>query len=111
MPMFTASYANPPRVVTIRPARSDDVPVLADLLVHLYAAELPGALTGSPAGQRSLLRFTLEVHPELALQQRYVLCDAADQVVATGMLQYPSAPRFDRAPAGTVRMATTLLGY
>ncbi len=109
--MAPAAHGAPDRARTFRPARVDDVPVLADLLVQLYAAELPGALTGSPTGQRSLLRFTLEANPLLALRQRYVLCDAADQVVATGMIQVPTEPPFERAPTGTVRMATTLLGY
>lgn len=98
-------------VVTIRPARVDDIPMLADLLRQLYDAELPGALTGAPDHQRRLLRFTLEAQPNQALQHRYVLCNADDQVLATGMIQFPTEPPFERAPAGTVRMAVTLLGY
>jgi ribosomal protein S18 acetylase RimI-like enzyme len=95
----------------VRPARSDDIRVLGDLLVQLYAAELPGALIGSIEGQRSVLRFTLEAQPALALRHRYVLCNAADQVLATGMIQFPTEPAFERAPAGTVRTAMRLLGY
>jgi ribosomal protein S18 acetylase RimI-like enzyme len=97
--------------VTIRPAKFDDFPAIAYLLVQLYAAELPGAFIGDLAGQQSLMRFTLEAQPTQSLKNRYVLCDARDQVLATGMIQYPTEPPFDRAPAGTIRMATKLLGY
>jgi GNAT superfamily N-acetyltransferase len=109
--MAPAPFGARPSATTVRPARVADLPVLADLLVQLYAAELPGALTGAPAAQRRLLHFTLAAQPTQALQQRYVLCDAAAHVVATGMLQFPTQPPFDRAPAGTLRLATRLLGY
>ena len=109
--MSTTSRSAPTRALTIRPARLTDLPALADLLVQLYGAELPDALTGAPSRQRSLLRFTLDAQPTRALQHRYVLCDAGDTVLATGMLHRPTEPPFERAPAGTIRMAMALLGY
>ncbi|MCC6260073.1 MAG: hypothetical protein IT311_04340, partial [Anaerolineales bacterium] len=45
--------------ITVRPANVEDIPALADLLVQLYAAELPGALTAPFAQQSRLLQFTL----------------------------------------------------
>lgn len=108
--MATANTA-PIDIVTVRPAQLNDIPALADLLLQLYAAELPGALTGPLDHQRRLLRFTLETQPTRSLQHRYVLCDTTDRVLATGMIQFPNEPSFERAPAGTVRMATALLGY
>ncbi|MCC7118172.1 MAG: GNAT family N-acetyltransferase [Anaerolineales bacterium] len=100
-----------PDTTHIRPAREVDVPKLAELLVQLYAAELPGALTAPLDQQNRLLQFTLEAQPEQALQNRFVLCDASDRILATGMLQLPTLPRFDRAPAGTISMAVKTLGY
>ena len=97
--------------VTIRPANVDDTPILANLLVQLYAAELPGALVGPLTRQCDLFRFTLETQSEKSLQNRYVLCDVNGCVLATGMIQLPAEPAFERAPAGTIGMAVKLLGY
>lgn len=97
--------------IIFRPATPADIPILADFLVQLYAAELPGALTGSPAQQSKVLQYTLEAQPEQALQNRFVLCNTNNQVIATGMIQFPTSPPFDRAPAGTISMAAKILGY
>jgi ribosomal protein S18 acetylase RimI-like enzyme len=109
--MVISSRSAPTRVITIRSARADDLPVLADLIVQLYAAELPGALSGSRTGQQSLFRFTLEAQPSQALHHRYVLCDTSEQILAMGMIQFPTEPLFERAPAGTLRTAARVLGY
>lgn len=97
--------------ITVRPANVEDIPALANLLVQLYAAELPGALTAPFAQQSRLLQFTLEAQPMQALQNRFVLCDAKGQILASGMIQLPTLPKFDRAPAGTISAATKILGY
>lgn len=97
---------------SVRPATTTDIPTLANLLVQLYMAELPGALKDSSTAQQNrLLQFTLEAQPSRALQNRFVLCDKDDRPLATGMIQFPTEPPFDRAPDGTLRMAAKLLGY
>ncbi|MCC6301144.1 MAG: GNAT family N-acetyltransferase [Anaerolineales bacterium] len=109
--MFIAAPSLQGEAISIRPAKREDIPVLANLLAQLYAAELPGALTGPIAPQSDLLRFTLEAQPTQALKNRYVLCGSDDRALATGMIQFPTEPPFDRAPAGTIQMAAKLLGY
>lgn len=99
-----------PETATIRPAEVEDIPVLADLLLQLYAAELPGALTGPPAQQSRLMQFTLEVQATQALRNRFVLCKD-NQVLGTGMIQFPTDPPFERAPSGTIAKAIKLVGY
>lgn len=99
-----------PTACTVRPATPADLPEIARLIVQLYDTELPGALVGPPEKKQALMRFTLEANGEAALRQRYMLCAADGQVAGTGMLQFPGDPTFERAPAGTVRKATALLG-
>lgn len=99
------------KALTIRSATSDDFPTLSDLMVQLYAAELPGALTGERALLSRVIRFTLEAQPAQALLNRYILADADGQTLATGMIQFPTIPPFDRAPDGTIAMALRTLGY
>lgn len=95
---------------TIRPARTDDLQRIADLIVQLYDSEAPGALIGVAHDKQELMRFTLEANGDRALRRRYVVCSHEGQVVASGMLQFPSDARFERAPAGTARRAVSLLG-
>lgn len=96
---------------TIRPAEQKDIPALANLLTQLYAAELPGALTGEFEKQVRVMQFTLEAQPRQALKNRFVLCDADGRVQATGMMQLPALPDYDRAPNGTIATALRVLGY
>lgn len=97
--------------ISIRPAESKDFPTLSRLLVQLYMSELPGVFSGSNEDLSRLLQFTLETQPEQALQNRIVLCDSSDSVLASGMIQLPTQPLFDRAPSGTISMATKIIGY
>ncbi len=96
--------------ITVRPATAADLPAIAQLLTQLYAAELPGALSGSPEGQARVLQFTLETNQQRGLRGRYVACNAAGQVVATAALEVASEPPYDRAPNGTVGMAFKEMG-
>ena len=97
-------------IPAVRPAHRDDIVSLAALLVQLYDAELPGALIGSLASRQALLRFTLEADPKQSLRHRYVVCLDDGEVVATGMMQRPTDPAFERAPSGTLGQARRLLG-
>lgn len=97
--------------ITLRPATPADSAAVAALLVQLYAAEIPGALSGPLEAQRALLRYTLEAEGHAGLRGRYVVEDAAGGIVGSAGVRLPSEPSVQRAPAGTIRMAYTLLGY
>ncbi len=97
--------------ITLRAATPADCPEIADLLVQLYAAEIPGALTGPLATQRSLLSYTLQAERYGGLRGRYLALDPQGRVVGTAAVRLPATPPVNRAPAGTVRMAVTLLGF
>ncbi len=96
--------------ITVRPATADDLPAIAQLLTQLYAAELPGALSGSPEGQTRVLQFTLETNNQRGLHRRYVACNEAGQVIATAALEVPDEPPYERAPDGTIGMALKAMG-
>ena len=74
---------------TVRPATQADIPDLARLIVELYQAEMPGALTGPLEKQIELLRFTLEANGDRAVHHRYVLCNERGTVIGTGMIEFP----------------------
>ncbi|GIV92695.1 GCN5 family acetyltransferase [Chloroflexus islandicus] len=95
---------------TIRPATTNDVLDIARLIVELYHAELPGALSGAREGQERLLAYTLEANGAAAFDHRYVVCDEQQRVIGTGMLQFPGAPVFERAPRGTLAAALREIG-
>ncbi|HYF66055.1 MAG TPA: GNAT family N-acetyltransferase [Herpetosiphonaceae bacterium] len=97
--------------ITLRPATPADMGAVAALLVQLYAAEIPGALTGPPPAQRALLRYTLEAENHAGLRGRYVAEAGSGALVGSAGVRLPGAPPVQRAPAGTIRMAYTLLGY
>lgn len=101
----------PSRPLTIRPVVREDFPAIAHLLTQLYAAELPGALSGPRDGQQRLLRFTLEAKQGQGLQGRYVACSEAGDVLATAAVEHPNTPRYERAPAGTIRQSLAQIGY
>jgi len=97
--------------VTVRPAQADDLSSIAHLLRQLYAAELPGALSGPVAGQENVLRFTLDAKNQRGLQRRYVACLADGQIVATAAMEVPGEVPYERAPDGTIGMALKEMGY
>lgn len=97
--------------VTVRPAQAADLDSIAHLLRQLYAAELPGALSGSVLGQERVLRFTLEANNQRGLHRRYVACTAAGQVVATAALEVPGEAPYERAPDGTIGISLKEMGY
>lgn len=105
------SFPPPNRSVLVRPAVHEDFPRIAQLLIQLYAAELPGALSGAPAGQQELLEFTLAAKQAQGLQGRYVACNAAGDILATGTVEYPGVTPYERAPDGTIQLAVTRIGY
>jgi ribosomal protein S18 acetylase RimI-like enzyme len=95
----------------LRAATPADCPIIADLLVQLYAAELPGALVGPQATQRSLLKYTLQADRYAGLRGRYLALGPDSSIVGTAAVRLPATPPVNRAPAGTVRMAFALLGF
>lgn len=97
--------------ITIRPARREDFPDIAALLIQLYAVELPGALSGPPDRLIQLLHFSLEAKNSQGLRGRYVACSASGNIVATAAMERPDEPPYDRAPDGTIRRSLALLGY
>jgi ribosomal protein S18 acetylase RimI-like enzyme len=97
--------------ITLRPATPEDSAAVAALLVQLYAAEIPGALSGPLPAQRALLRYTLQAENYAGLRGRYVAEDSSGSIVGAAGVRLPSEPSVQRAPAGTIRMAYTLLGY
>ncbi|NTU81687.1 MAG: GNAT family N-acetyltransferase [Chloroflexales bacterium] len=86
------------------------MPTIASLLVELYAAELPGALRGPPAGQTRLLAFTLAAKQGQGLRGRLVAVEKAGAIIGTAAFDRPDAPPYERAPDGTVRHALQELG-
>lgn len=96
--------------LSVRPARVEDLPQIANLLIQLYEAELPGALSGSRIAQQHLLQFSLEANSAQGLRQRYVIADNSGDVLATAALDLPGSPPYERAPAGTIRKAFTTIG-
>lgn len=99
-----------PVAVFVRPPSGEDIAEIARLSVQLYASELPGALSGPLRAQEALTHFTLEANGRKALGNRYVACDAAEKVLATGMVQFPGELAFERAPDGTVAQAFRVIG-
>ncbi len=95
----------------VRPATSADIPALARLIVELYHAELPGLLSGSQRGQEQLLAYTLRANGEAALRHRLVVCDEQQQVVGTGMVQFPTEPVYERAPQERSQWRCVSLGW
>ncbi len=95
--------------VAVRPATATDLPDLARLMVDLYQAELPGALTGPRAGREELLAYTLQANGAVAFRNRFVVC-AGERVLGTGMIQFPDEPVYERAPRGTLMTAFRAIG-
>jgi ribosomal protein S18 acetylase RimI-like enzyme len=98
-------------LISLRAATPADCSAVADLLVQLYAAELPGALSGPQATQRSLLKYTLEAEQYRGLHGRYLALDSDGTIIGTAATRLPGAPPVNRAPAGTLRLAFALLGF
>ncbi len=97
--------------IRVRPAHADDLPAIAQLLMQLYAAELPGALSGSVIGQQRVLQFTLAANNQRGLHRRYVAYNEAGAVVATAAMEVPGEAPYERAPDGTIGLAFKEMGY
>src|SRR5690349_16412383 len=98
-------------MITVRPARREDFPDIAALLIQLYAVELPGALSGPPDRLKQLLQFSLDAKNGQGLRGRYVACSASGDILATAAIERPDEPPYERAPDGTIRMSLALIGY
>lgn len=97
--------------ISVRQASREDNPAIAALLVQLYHAEAPGALTGPLDGQRQLLRFVLD-QGGIALTRRcYIAVGQDGQAIGTASLRLPMDPATASLPPGMLRMAVRLLGW
>lgn len=94
----------------VRPATAADFPTIAQQLIQLYEAELPGALSGPPERLQQLLHYTLAAKQGQGLRGRYIAC-RGDTIVASAALDRPGGSTYERAPAGTVGQALELIGY
>lgn len=97
--------------ITVRAARREDFPDIAELLIQLYAVELPGALSGPHDRLKQLLHFSLEAKDNQGLRGRYVACNASGDVLATATIERPDETPYERAPDGTSSRSLALLGY
>ncbi len=95
--------------LTLRPANRDDILAIANLILQLYHAELPGALRGPMAGQFDLLRYMLE-RGSATLFRRYMGVDHEGRVVATASFRLSRDHVVSAVPAGTMRRAVRQIG-
>lgn len=95
--------------LTLRPSRADDIPAVADLLLQLYHAELPGALRGPISGQHTLMQHILQ-RGRAALFRQYVAIDQGGAILATASLRLGRDRVAGDVPAGTFGIAFRELG-
>lgn len=83
---------------------------MANLLLQLYHAELPGALRGPLAGQQALMQHILR-WSRGALFRQYIVVDTQDVVLATAGLRLSGDRVAGDMPQGTVRLAFRTIGF
>ncbi len=98
------------QLLRLIPATWNDLDVLANLMVQLYNAELPGSLRGPLAGQRALMRYFLEQSGPEGLRGRYVAVDDDGAIVGSAAMRLHGDPDVGVLPAGTLRAAVRYLG-
>lgn len=96
---------------SLRPAVAADLSLLAEHLVELYHAELPGVLVGPRAGQVTFFRHILAGSGSGNLHGRYLLVDQHGLAVASAGLRLANDPPFPTIPPGTVSNALRHLGF
>ncbi len=97
-------------ILTLRRARPEDIPRLAELLTDLYHWELPNTLHGPIEGQRQLVRLLIEESGVQGLRNRFVVVDDHDRPLATGALRLPNEPIGRPVPTSIIPDAIRLVG-
>ncbi|HEU4327531.1 MAG TPA: GNAT family N-acetyltransferase [Roseiflexaceae bacterium] len=102
--------STPHETVTLRPAQADDCAALADLLVQLYHAEMPGVLRGTPEGQRAFVSALLSVGGLGGWTGRSMVYDSDGALVGTAGMYLPGEPQIISVPPGIFLLAWRSLG-
>ncbi|MCX7792617.1 MAG: GNAT family N-acetyltransferase [Chloroflexaceae bacterium] len=96
--------------VTLRPATSTDAGTLAELVVQLFHAEMPGVLRGPRAGQVQLMRHLVEHELASGVRGRFVALDASGNVVGSASIRLYGDVSTVNLPRGTLTLAIRCLG-
>lgn len=97
--------------VTLRPATPADAPAMAELIVQLYHAEVPGVLSGPSDGQLRLFRYLIEYELAHSARGRYLATSASGQIVGTASLRHAGEAGGSVLPPGIIGMAAQSLGW
>ncbi|WP_129626959.1 GNAT family N-acetyltransferase [Candidatus Oscillochloris fontis] len=100
----------PTTVITLRPATSTDVEVLAVLLVQLYHVEAPGVLHGPLEEQQRFFQHLIGYELASGSTGRYIALDPNGKIVGTLGLRQPGCTFVMLLPPGTLRMALNTIG-
>lgn len=96
--------------VTLRPATSADAGTLAELVVQLFHAEMPGVLRGPRNGQVRLIRHLVEHELASGVRGRFIALDAGGAVVGSASIRLHSDASTVNLPPGTLTLAIRCLG-
>ncbi len=96
--------------VTLRPATSADAGTLAELVVQLFHAEMPGVLRGPRDGQVRLIRHLVEHELASGVRGRFMAVDASGNVVGSASIRLHGDVSTVNLPRGTLTLAIRCLG-
>ncbi|MFQ3664332.1 MAG: GNAT family N-acetyltransferase [Chloroflexaceae bacterium] len=96
--------------VTLRPASSTDADALAELVVQLFHAEMPGVLRGPRAGQVRLIRHLVEHELASGARGRFMALDAGGRPVGSASIRLYGDVSTVSLPRGTLALALRCLG-
>lgn len=96
--------------VTLRPATSADAETLAELVVQLFHAEMPGVLRGPRAGQVRLMRHLVEHELATGVRGRFMALDTSCNVVGSASIRLHGDVSTVNLPRGTLTLAIRCLG-
>ncbi|MCS6880036.1 MAG: GNAT family N-acetyltransferase [Oscillochloridaceae bacterium] len=96
--------------VTLRPATSADAEALAELVVQLFHAEMPGVLRGPRPGQVRLMRYLVEHELASGVRGRFIALDAGGKVVGSASIRLHGDASTVNLPRGTFTLAIHCLG-
>lgn len=96
--------------VTLRPATSADAGTLAELVVQLFHAEMPGVLRGPRNGQVRLICHLVEHELASGVRGRFMAVDASGNVVGSASIRLHSDVSTVNLPRGTLTLAIRCLG-
>ncbi len=96
--------------VTLRPATSTDAEALAELVVQLFHAEMPGVLRGPRAGQVRLIRHLVEHELATSARGRFMALDASGRPVGSASIRLYGDVSTVSLPRGALALAMRCLG-